>query len=549
MNDFLKSLPRRETTKKRKKRKRYPFLPYDPGLADFDHRLTIPKDLRIELGHVQQPALVSSNDELQLLRRRAQPGSHPKNQASKVLTTEEDKIRHLLSRASFGITVKEMKSMGSPPVEDVIDALLTDLPMPDPPDDWVSEPFDINAYRQLGEAEQMAFLRLNNQRINELRGWWLQLMMNSSLNLRERMTLFWHGHFTSDLEAGILAQFLFKQVDTLRSYALGNFGHFAKAIYKDPTMLLYLDGANNIAQQPNENFARELLELFTMGVGNYTEMDIKEAARAFTGWQADLYNIGSFLNPNLHDHGIKTFLGQTGNFGGDQIIDIILQQPETANHICRKLYEHFISREIDEAFVNDLANTFRSNNYEIKPVLRSIFSSDFFYSEDAVASLIKAPIEMAAQNARSLSAESVDLFFVLYTTAILDQELLNPPNVAGWPGQRSWISPTTYVTRNTINEAYVNPELIRNDSGQPYVRFDALAFARSFEITGARELAAAMIRHLLRMPISEETLDFLTTVLVGSADPDDWSLDYPGADRLVTACLVQIIRLPEFHLT
>ncbi|MFQ5675235.1 MAG: DUF1800 family protein, partial [bacterium] len=313
---------------------------------------------------------------------------------------------------------------------------------------------------------------------------------------------------------------------------------------------IYLDGDSNKDAQPNENFARELLELFTMGVGNYSEDDIKEAARSFSGWQNNSVTLQSFFNPNRHDNGIKNFLGRSGNFAGDDIIDIILEQPQTALFIARKLFKFFVSREIDEPFVNDLANLFRSSDYEIKPVLRMIFTSNFFYSDQAVGSLIKGPVEMAVNNARIFSVDSIDLGYVLNATSDLNQELLSPPNVAGWPGQRGWISPTTYVTRNTFSESYVDGGLYNNpDSNRSPIVFDPLKFARSFGLSGATDLAQAMVAHLVRLPISEETMSFLISVLVGSAAVDDWSLDYPGADRLVKEFLVQVTRLPEFHLT
>lgn len=549
MKSFFDTIPIVPSRRVPRKKDPYPFLPYDPNLvSDLDKRLEIPRDWRVLLSLSPNGRSEPPQDLLNLIDKLSSNLPTDKEMNSRV-TTDEDRVRHLLARTSFAASVTEIQSLQATPISDLVEVLLADKEMPAPPGEWVSEPFDILAFRRLSEQEQMEFFIKNNERINQFRGWWIEQMMRSEINLRERMTFFWHGHFTSDLEAGVLAQFLFKQIDTLRKHALGNFRDFLTDIYKDPTMLLYLDGAINIGEQPNENFARELLELFTMGVGNYTEQDIKEAARAFTGWQVDTYNITSFFNPNLHDNGIKTFLGRTGNFQGDDIIDIILQQDQTARHIARKVYEHFVSREVDEAIIEGIAATFRSNDYEIKPMLRQLFTDDLFYSERAVASLIKAPIEMAVQNARVLSVQNVDLYFVLFTTAILDQELLNPPNVAGWPGQRNWISPATYVTRNTVNEVYVNPEIFRNEDGSPFVEFEPLEFARSFGIADAQGLAEAMIRHLLQISVSQETFDFLLTALLGSADPGDWSLDYPGADRFVRSFLVQVLRLPEYHLT
>jgi len=322
-----------------------------------------------------------------------------------------------------------------------------------------------------------------------------------------------------------------------------------KAMYKDPAMLIYLDGDRNDARQPNENFARELFELFTMGVGHYTEDDIKAAARAFTGWQVDAIHLSGVFNMRRHDSGSKTVLGRTGNFNGDDIIDLILTQPVTAEFICRKLCAAFLNREVKDEFVQQLAQTFRENHYEIKPVLHELFNHEIFYSDQAVGALIKSPIEIAVNNARALALERVDLRYLLSASAELNQDLLNPPNVAGWPGQRDWISPTTFVSRNAFSETFIIGGTLDNPGGNNGLApLDVMAFARSFGQTKARPLAQAMVEHLLAVPLVEETFEALMTVLVGSADPEDWSLDYPGAEEQVKSFLVALIRQPEFHL-
>jgi uncharacterized protein (DUF1800 family) len=459
-------------------------------------------------------------------------------------------VRHLMSRAAFGVSVQGVKQLQPLTKTQIIDQLLANAALPNPPGDWVNEPYDPAAYRNLPPEQQQQYQQTVRQRVEQLRTWWLALMAATPFNLREKMTFFWHGHFTTELRTINLPQWLYMQNDTLRRHALGNFRDFLKAIYKDPAMLIYLDGARNNVRQPNENFARELLELFTMGVGNYTETDIKEAARAFTGWQVDSLTLTSFLNPRRHDDGIKTFFGKSGNFGGDDIIDIILEQPVTAEFICRKLYTFFVSREVDEPFVTLLADTFRQNNYEIKPVLRAIFESDHFYSDHAIAGLIKSPIELAVSNARMLEASFRNAGLILRSAAALNQDLMNPPNVAGWPGQRDWINPTTFITRNAFSETYVMGGTLENPgSNRRPVEFDAMAFARSFGVAKATPLVDQITGHLLRYPLDEATRDYLITVLVGSADPDDWSLDYPGAETQVKQFLVELMRQPEFQLT
>ncbi len=517
------------------------FLPYDPvlGVASPEARLALSEKKMLELAKHRDTKLFHA------AATSAYPLPSP--QARQVWGAEQ--ARHLFSRAGFGLSVEGLQFLLTLSHEDALNALLADAPLPNPPGTWVTEPFDRQAYAQWTREQQQAWQMQNRQRLFETIAWWYERMMTTLFNLREKMTLFWHGHFTSDYRTVQLAQFLYLQNAAWRTHAFGNFRDFLKAMYKDPAMLIYLDGVRNVASQPNENFARELLELFTMGVGNYSEEDIKAAARAFTGWEVDTITLGSRLNTRRHDRGSKTFMGRTGNFGGDEIIDLVLEQAATAKHICKKLYEFFVSREVDEAFVDDLANTLRASNYEIKPVLRRIFENDFFYNEKAVAALIKAPVDLAVSNARTLVVDRLHARYLISAVASLNQELLNPPNVAGWPGQRDWISPTTFVSRNAFSETYIVGGTIENPGGNNGpIRFDAMRFARSFNLNTARELAQAMAAHLLAIPLEPEAFEAVLTVLVGSADPADWSLDYPGAEEQVRGFLVELLRQPEFHL-
>lgn len=516
------------------------FLPYDPvlGVASPEAKLALSEKKTLALAQPREPQFSAAASAAPLPASHATP------------TWGATQVRQLFSRASFGVSVEATSFLLTLSQEDTLNILLADAAPPNPPGSWVTEPFDRQAYGQWTREQQQAWQQQNRQRIFETVAWWYERMMVTLFNLREKMTLFWHGHFTSDYRTVQLAQFLYLQNATWRRHSLGNFRDFLKAMYKDPAMLIYLDGVRNVASQPNENFARELLELFTMGVGNYTEADIKAAARAFTGWEVNTITLNSQLNERRHDKGVKTFMGRSGNFGGDDIIDLVLDQPATAKHVCKKLYEFFVGREVDEAFVNDLANTFRAGNYEIKPVLRRIFASEVFYGENAVGALIKSPVEIAASNARMLVVDRLNARYLISSVAALNQELLNPPNVAGWPGQRDWISPTTFVTRNAFSETYIVGGTIENPGGNNGpIRFDAMKFARSFGLDAARELAQAIATHLLAIPLEAEAFEALLAVLVGSADPSDWSLNYPGAEEQVRGFLVELMRQPEFHLT
>ena len=275
---------------------------------------------------------------------------------------------------------------------------------------------------------------------------WLDEMINSKAQLREKMSLFWHGHFACRVINSFFQQEL---LHTIRTNALSNFGDMLKAVSKSPAMLQFLNNQQNRKGKPNENFAREVMELFTMGRGNYTEKDIKEAARAFTGWGFNLQ--GTFVfRKNQHDTGSKTFLGRTGNFDGDDILNILLKQPQTAVFITQKLYKYFVNESTDDKNVQWLSQRFYDNKYDIKKLLEDIYSSDWFYTEKNIGNKIKSPIELLAGIRRLLPLELDNDQSQLLFQKVLGQILFYPPNVAGWPGGRTWIDSSTLMVRLQI---------------------------------------------------------------------------------------------------
>ena len=275
---------------------------------------------------------------------------------------------------------------------------------------------------------------------------WLDEMINSKAQLREKMSLFWHGHFACRVINSFFQQEL---LHTIRTNALSNFGDMLKAVSKSPAMLQFLNNQQNRKGKPNENFAREVMELFTMGRGNYTEKDIKEAARAFTGWGFNLQ--GTFVfRKNQHDTGSKTFLGRTGNFDGDDILNILLKQPQTAVFITQKLYKYFVNETTDDKNVQWLSQRFYDNKYDIKKLLEDIYSSDWFYTEKNIGNKIKSPIELLAGIRRLLPLELDNDQSQLLFQKVLGQILFYPPNVAGWPGGRTWIDSSTLMVRLQI---------------------------------------------------------------------------------------------------
>ena len=293
-----------------------------------------------------------------------------------------DEARHLLSRTSFGATPAEIHVLEAQDYAGAVDRLLAtarrDAITPAPA--WLNQgPAEIRRQQQTAQAERKPdadgktpqVVRPIQEQGRELRNWWVEEMLVTDQPLTERMVLFWHNHFTSSFQKVRYAPALFRQNALFRREAFGNFATLLKEVARDPAMLIYLDGMRSVARQPNENFARELLELFTLGEGHYSEADIKAAARAFTGWTVDR-ETGQFKSRDAeHDDSEKTFLGQTGRFGGAEIIAILLRHPRTAETIVEKLWREFVSLRPDPAEIKRLAASFR-NGYEIKPLMRSL---------------------------------------------------------------------------------------------------------------------------------------------------------------------------------
>jgi len=275
---------------------------------------------------------------------------------------------------------------------------------------------------------------------------WLDEMINSEAQLREKMSLFWHGHFACRVNNSFFQQELLQVV---RTNALGNFATLLRSVSKSPSMLQFLNNQQNRKQHPNENFAREVMELFTMGRGNYTENDIKEAARAFTGWGFNVQ--GEFVfRKNQHDDGNKTVLGKTGNYNGDDIIDLLLEQKQTAKFISKKIYRYFVNENIDEAKLEWLGNRFYQSGYDIKKLLEDIYTSDWFYDEKNIGTKIKSPIELLAGIRRLLPMQMENDQAQLLFQRTLGQVLFYPPNVAGWPGGKTWIDSSSLMLRMRI---------------------------------------------------------------------------------------------------
>jgi uncharacterized protein (DUF1800 family) len=292
-------------------------------------------------------------------------------------------------------------------------------------------------------------LRANSIETQRLGVWWANRMLTTKRPLEEKLTLFWHGHFaTGDAKVRDYRMML-RQNEMLRRNASGRLRDLLVGILKDPAMLVYLDNGENVKKHPNENFGRELLELFTMGVGHYTERDVREAARAFTGWTNDVLEFK--VDKDQHDFAEKTFLGRTGPLDGTDIIDTILSQPVTGEFVAAKIYRYFVREEISPAVRTELGRAFKGSGYELRPLLKRVLLSKDFYSPASMATQIKSPVVLVVSTYKKMGLSdlpTVPDFGRL--TGALGQLLFDPPNVAGWAGGRTWITPATLLQRGNL---------------------------------------------------------------------------------------------------
>ena len=365
------------------------------------------------------------------------------------------KLQHLLWRTGFGPEAAawpqwehldqsawwpqiKADSVAPPEYFDFVDNALRGLLM------GLDEAGKMERKKDLSKEEKKRLREQSREGLQSLNLRWLEQMVQTKAQLREKMAFFWHGHFASR-NLNILYQQQLLHI--IRSHALGNFGDLLRALSKSAAMLAFLNNQQNKKQHPNENFAREVMELFTLGRGHYTETDVREAARAFTGWGFKLN--GEFVFRKFyHDTGKKTVLGISGAFNGDDVLDILLKQRQTAYFIARKIYRFFVCEENPpEERLRELGDRFFDSNYEIIHLLDAIFTSDWFYDEENIGRKIKSPIEIWVGIRRTLPLQFEDPEGQLLLQKALGQVLFYPPNVAGWPGGRSWIDSTSLMLR------------------------------------------------------------------------------------------------------
>jgi len=368
--------------------------------------------------------------------------------------------RHLLTRTGFSASEAQVRDYAGLERQAMVERLFAATPVdavatlapPEAVDRWVAR----GEVRTLSVEDRRQFVREQARNGQALKAWWLQQMLTTESPLSERMTLFWHNHFTSSLQKVKSPALLYRQNALLRRHATGNFATLLHAAVKDPAMLVYLDNATSRRGQPNENLARELMELFTLGEGRYSEQDVREAARAFTGWSIDPES-GKFLwRPFAHDDGEKTVFGQRGAFKGEDVVALLLARPESARFIVAKLWKEFVSPEVDAAEVQRIAQVFRSSGWEIRAVLRELLLSEAFWAAQNRTVLVKSPAELVVGTLRQLEVRNPDLPSLAQLMRRLGQDLFSPPNVRGWPGGEAWINSSTLLARKQFLERIAN---------------------------------------------------------------------------------------------
>lgn len=376
--------------------------------------------------------------------------------------SNQTKNQHLLWRAGFGPAVEQLPDLSKyAPVQYYKAVVKASEKKPRYIN--VANPQLISMYENYMDAgkrsaltpdERRDFARRQREAVRDLNIYWLKEMVASPAQLREKMAFFWHGHFACRNQNIFYNQLLLQVV---RENALGNFGTLLKEVSHSAAMLNFLNNQQNRKGRPNENFAREVMELFTLGRGNYTENDIKEAARAFTGWTANPR--GEFVfRKNQHDDDVKTFMGKRGDFDGDDILNILLKNKQTAKYITQKIYRFFVNENTDDQIITQLADGFYKSDYDIGKLMKTIFTSEWFYSEKNIGARIKSPVELLAGIQRMVPMELDNDNVLMNLQRLLGQQLLYPPNVAGWPGGKSWIDSSTLMTRMRIPQMFTDKD-------------------------------------------------------------------------------------------
>ncbi|AQG81884.1 DUF1800 domain-containing protein [Spirosoma montaniterrae] len=479
------------------------------------------------------------------------------NAVTSSLKTDTAKLRHLYSRAGFGATPDQLADAQS--LKRAVRNLLSDsetvseLKVVEPDENVTKK--NLKDLMQRGQLDRQMLrerIRDNAERVRDLNLQWLDRMASGKGSLREKMALFWHGHFACRT-MGQNPLFMQQYINTIRQHALGRFGDLLMAVSKEPAMLQFLNNQQNRKNAPNENFAREVMELFTLGRGNYTERDIKEAARAFTGWQ--FTPDGQFVfREKVHDEADKTVFGKTGPFRGEDIVQMLLENRQTARFVTGKIYRFFVNETPDEARVSELADHFYKTNYDIAGLMERIFTADWFYDARNIGTHIKSPVELLAGMRHTLGITFDQPQPQIFVQRTLGQLLFYPPNVAGWPGGKNWIDSSSLLFRMQLpnyvlkaadvnirpkEDGDVNTQSLARKGGQTFrTTVNWTDFEKPFAQTPDAALPDALAAVLLPFPLRPEQKTLVQNQLKSAQT---------HAAR-IHALTTAIMSLPEYQL-
>lgn len=455
-------------------------------------------------------------------------------------------LKHLFNRAAFGLS-PSTKEISKPSVPALLKSAVTDKPIQviEKPDG------DYEGIKQNAETAKL-LLKKNKEAQIKLNTAWFSQLTHPDAALREKMTFFWHDHFACRVRNAYLGQ---QQINTIRTHALGKFGDLLLAVSKDPGMLQFLNNQQNKKDSPNENFAREVMELFTLGRGNYSEQDIKNAARAFTGWAFNPLTGEFIFRQRQHDFGSKTFRGKTGNFSGEDIINMILEDKQTACFITTKIINFFVGSEIEKPLLDELTRTFYQSEYDISKLMLTIYSSDWFYDEKYKGNRIKSPVELIAGMQVHTNGAFNNPLNMIFLQKALGQVLLQPPNVGGWPNGREWIDSSsltfrmslpTLMLRNASSNFEAKDDGDANDAtnsaskpGQMSYSVDWVALTKIFHPSNSEKTLAKVENFLLVQPTTDENRKIIAAFAEsGKTEPEFLKNSFIG-----------YMSLPEYQLS
>jgi hypothetical protein len=455
---------------------------------------------------------------------------------------------HLMRRAGFGGAPDEIRALAAMSPSDAVSSFIhfpstASMPVPDDvfdPVAYLRDSMGTTRPAQMTADEKRArnqdVRKQERQSILSLQSWWLDRMLNSPAPLQEKMTLYFHGHFTTAaIEKGVTPAMVLGQNQLFRNDALGNLRDLTQSVSQDPAMLIYLDNALNVASHPNENYARELMELFTLGVDHYSENDVREAARAWSGWMVYRRTGQTEFVGGRHDNGSKTFLGQTGNFNGNDVVNVIYRQPQCATFFATSLLNFFVYNDPEPELVDAVAALIRKNDYDLAPVLSTMLRSNVFFSDRAYRALVKSPAEFVIGAHKALGLKKVD-DSAQRAMGAMGQVLFYPPNVAGWPGGQNWITSQMVIARQNFIAGLVTSQVMAQSSWLPSVPI------------AAQPAAAALIASILQGDASPLASAQLTGYLNGVGESALGMLSGENRDERVRGAAYLTMAMPAFQL-